>query len=122
VLFYLKLTITKISELLKMSDEDYHEHIYLTRIILDVLKPHEPSIDMLAIELVKLAGANVTGVNITLDEVDVKTQSVKMIIEGQSLNYPLIRKKLESLNCAIHSLDQVVCGDTKVEYIETPQD
>ena len=103
----------------KMSEK---EHVYLTRIILDVLKPHEPSIDMLAIELVKLDGANVTGVNITLDEVDVKTQSLKMIIEGRSLNYPLIRRKLESLNCAIHSLDQVVCGDTKVEYIETPQD
>jgi len=104
-----------------MSEKE-NEHVYLTRIILDVLKPHEPSIDMLGIELVKLDGANVTGVNITLDEVDVKTQSVKMIIEGKSLNYPLIRRKLESLNCAIHSLDQVVCGDTKVEYIETPQD
>lgn len=104
-----------------MSFEE-DERVYLTRIILDVLKPHEPSIDMLGIELVKLEGANVTGVNITLDEVDVKTQSVKMIIEGRSLNYPLIRRKLESLNCAIHSLDQVVCGSTKVEYIETPQD
>ena len=62
--------------------ENENEHVYLTRIILDVLKPHEPSIDMLAIELVKLEGANVTGVNITLDEVDVKTQSIKMIIEG----------------------------------------
>ncbi len=102
--------------------ENENEHVYLTRIILDVLKPHEPSIDMLAIELVKLEGANVTGVNITLDEVDVKTQSIKMIIEGLSLNYPLIRRKLESLNCAIHSLDQVIAGETKVEYIETPQD
>jgi hypothetical protein len=110
------------SERKKMSDEDNHERVFLTRIILDVLKPHEPSIDMLAIELVKLEGSGVTGVNITLDEVDVRTQSVKMIIEGRSLNYPLIRRKLESLNCAIHSLDQVVCGSTKVEYIVTPQD
>ena len=98
------------------------DKIFLTRLILDVLKPHEPSIDMLAIELVKLDGANVTGVNITLDEVDIKTQTIKINIEGVSLNYPLIRKKLESLNCAIHSLDQVVCGTTRVEYIETLQD
>lgn len=96
--------------------------IFLRRLILDVLKPHEPSIDMLAIELVKLDHANITGVNITLDEVDVKTQTVKIIIEGESLNYPLIRKKLESLNCAIHSLDQVLCGRLKVENIMTPQD
>jgi hypothetical protein len=98
------------------------DQIYLTRLVLDVLKPHEPSIDMLSIELVKLEEANISGVNITLDEVDVKTQSIKIIIEGESLNYPLIRKKLESLNCAIHSLDQVLCGKTRVEYIETPQD
>jgi len=102
-----------------MSEND---KIYLTRIILDVLKPHEPSIDMLAIELIKLDQGNVTGVNITLDEVDVKTQTVKIIIEGESLNYPLIRKKLESLNCAIHSLDQVLCGRRRVENIITPQD
>ncbi|MCP4761536.1 MAG: DUF211 domain-containing protein [archaeon] len=87
-----------------------------------MLKPHEPSIDMLSIELVKLEGGNITGVNITLDENDVKTQSIRIIIEGESLNYPLIRKKLESLNCAIHSIDQVVCGNSKVEYISTPQD
>lgn len=98
------------------------KQIYLTRLILDVLKPHEPSLDMLAIELVKLEGANVEGVNITLDENDRKTQTIKVIIEGSSLNYPLIKRKLESLNCAIHSLDQVVCGSHTVEYISTPQD
>lgn len=98
------------------------KQIYLTRLILDVLKPHEPSLDMLAIELVKLEGANVEGVNITLDENDRKTQTIKVIIEGRSLNYPLIKRKLESLNCAIHSLDQVVCGSHTVEYISTPQD
>ena len=102
--------------------EEQVKKTFLTRLILDVLKPHEPSIDMLAIELVRLEGANVTGVNITLDEVDVKTQSIKVIIEGISLNYPLIKRKLESLNCAIHSLDQVVCGSSRVEYISTPQD
>lgn len=102
--------------------EEQVKKTFLTRLILDVLKPHEPSIDMLAIELVRLEGANVTGVNITLDEVDVKTQTVKIIIEGISLNYPLIKRKLESLNCAIHSLDQVVCGSSRVEYISTPQD
>ena len=104
------------------STKKQQKTIFLTRIILDVLKPHEPPIDILAIELVKLEGANVTGVNITLDEVDVKTQTIKIIIEGESLNYPLIKKKLESLNCAIHSLDQVVCGSKIVEYIKTPQD
>ncbi|MBD3353248.1 MAG: hypothetical protein GF364_17340 [Candidatus Lokiarchaeota archaeon] len=102
-----------------MSSE---KHIYLTRLILDILKPHEPSIDMLAIELVKLEGANVDGVNITLVENDRRTQTVKIVIEGKSLNYPLIKRKLESLNCAIHSLDQVVCGSHSVEFISTPQD
>ena len=54
--------------------------------IIDIRVAREPSGNQsLHIEV---DGANVTGVNITLDEVDVKTQSVKMIIEGRSLNYP----------------------------------
>lgn len=102
-----------------MSEKN-KKQIYLTRVVLDVLKPHEPSIDMLAIELVRLEGANISGVNITVIEVDRKTQTVKIIIEGESLNYPLIERKLMSLNCAIHSLDQVVCGRKDVKYVKTP--
>ncbi|MHA1341585.1 MAG: DUF211 domain-containing protein [Promethearchaeota archaeon] len=98
------------------------EKILLRRVVLDVLKPHEPSIDILAIELVKLEGANIDGVNITLAENDRRTQTVKIVIEGKSLNYALIKKKLASLNCAIHSLDQVVCGTDKIETVPTPQD
>ncbi len=92
----------------------------LKRLVLDVLKPHQPFLPEFAESLGKLNG--VSGINITLIEVDAETESVKITIEGNKLNYVDIKDKIESLGAVIHSVDQVVAGTTVVEEVKTAQD
>ena len=93
----------------------------IKRIVLDVLKPHEPNLPYLASELASMGvEAGISGVNITLMEIDAKTESIKVTVEGQDLNYDEIRDKLREMNCAIHSVDQVIAGKKIVEEVHVP--
>ncbi len=94
---------------------------FLRRIVLDVLKPHEPSLDVVSTELVNMF-EEIDAVNITVYEIDQKTQNVKLTIQGINLDFPKIKVALEKFNCAIHSIDQVIAGKYIIENIETPQD
>ncbi|MHA1238972.1 MAG: DUF211 domain-containing protein [Candidatus Odinarchaeia archaeon] len=91
----------------------------IRRLVLDVLKPHVPTLPELADRLAKLEG--VTGVNISLIEVDAETESIKVTIVGNNLNYSLIKKGLEEQGAVIHSVDQVVAGSVVVEEPPTHQ-
>lgn len=90
------------------------------RLVLDVLKLHDPSIVSFATALEKLDG--VSAVNCTLVEIDAKTENLKVVIEGSNIDYDLISKTINDLHGSIHSIDQVVTGTRFVEAIETPQD
>lgn len=48
--------------------------------------------------------------NITLSELDVETESVKITIVGTNLNFEEIKKLIESLGGVVHSVDEVVAG------------
>ena len=88
----------------------------LRRLVLDVLKPIKgPTIIDVAEELANLDG--VDGVNITVTEIDVETITITMVIEGSSIKFSEVEKKLEELGCVIHSIDQVVAGK---KYVELP--
>ncbi|MHA1699838.1 MAG: DUF211 domain-containing protein [Promethearchaeota archaeon] len=93
----------------------------LKRIVLDVLKPHTPEMWYLASELANLEPeAGVIGVNITLMEIDARTESIKITVEGVDLDYERIKDKLREMNCAIHSIDQVIAGKKIVEEVHVP--
>ncbi|MHA1580620.1 MAG: DUF211 domain-containing protein [Candidatus Freyarchaeota archaeon] len=92
----------------------------IKRLVLDVLKPHQPVLPEFAESLGRVGG--VVGVNITLIEVDAETESVKITVEGNRLNYSEIKEKIENLGAVIHSVDQVVAGTTLVEEVKTAQD
>ncbi|MBY9007878.1 MAG: DUF211 domain-containing protein [Candidatus Lokiarchaeota archaeon] len=74
---------------------------------LDVLKPHHPSSDIVARTLLAIRGASF--VKVSVDELDQKTASLHIEIEGFDLDIDIIIKTLEELNCALHSVDEVVC-------------
>jgi hypothetical protein len=96
---------------------------YLTnikRIILDVLKPHAPSIIEVAERLGKLDG--ISGVNISLEEVDAETDSIKITIEGNNINYEAVKKEISDCGAVIHSIDGVSAGMKIVDEVNTPQD
>ena len=76
---------------------------------LDCLKPHIPNSSFLALELKSLEG--VSYVQIKVDEIDQKTTSVFIRIKGVDVKLEDITEKLESLNCALHSVDEVSIQD-----------
>jgi hypothetical protein len=92
----------------------------IKRLVLDVLKPHHPSIIDLASRLSVVEG--VSGVNCTLDEVDQETESIKITIEGVAINYEDVEEVIIDSGAVIHSVDSVSAGKKLVEEVETRQD
>ena len=92
----------------------------IKRIILDVLKPHAPSIIEVAERLAGLEG--ITGVNISLEEVDAETDSIKITIEGSNINYNKVKKEISDCGAVIHSVDGVSAGMKIIDEVNTPQD
>ena len=93
----------------------------IRRLVLDVLKPLEgPSLVELSKILGKLNG--VTGVNISVVEIDKQTETLKVTIEGTSIKYENIIAELDKYGAVIHSVDEVAAGKKIVNSVETEQD
>ncbi len=102
-----------------MSDDK----LMIRRLVLDILKPFDPELHIVATEVINRCkiSKNIS-VNLTVYEVDKLTQTIKVIIEGEHLDFDEIQEILNSMNCIIHSVDQVAAGKKIVENIDTPQD
>ena len=85
-----------------------------------MLKPHHPTIIEMSRRISVLKG--VSGVNCTLEEVDRETESVKITIEGPSIDFESIEETISDCGAVIHSVDSVSAGKHLVEEVETPQD
>ena len=59
----------------------------------------------------------VSGLNISLKEVDQNTESITITVEGDDLRYETIKEILEQAGAVIHSIDQVVAGRILVEEV-----
>jgi hypothetical protein len=92
----------------------------LRRLVLDVLKPLDPSIVELVQLLADLDG--VDGVNISIYEIDRRVENAKITIEGHDLIYEEVARVIEENGGAIHSIDEVAAGDVLIEDVITPQD
>ncbi|ODR79406.1 hypothetical protein BG842_06970 [Haladaptatus sp. W1] len=92
----------------------------LRRVVIDLLKPHEPTI----LELARLVGESdgVEGVDATLLETDRKVENVKLTIEGDDINFDDVRDVIDELGGSVHSIDKVAYGEYIVEERKTPQD
>ena len=77
----------------------------LKRVVLDVLKPHIP--DGLALSEMIAAQCDNCRVLYSLEEVDEKTESVIVIVEGDDLRFTSIAEAIESAGATIHSIDEV---------------
>ncbi|MEA3440532.1 MAG: DUF211 domain-containing protein [Chloroflexota bacterium] len=92
----------------------------IRRLVLDTLKPHEPTIIDLANELSELEG--VGAVNISIYELDRKVENAKITIEGEDLSFLDISSVIEELGGTIHSIDEVVAGKMIIDDAVTLQD
>lgn len=92
----------------------------IRRMVLDILKPYEPSMIDFAQEVESAPG--VKGVNAILIEIDEEVQNIKITLEGNDIDYSTVEDKIGNLGGSVHSVDEIVCGEKIVEESETPQD
>ncbi len=92
----------------------------IKRLVLDVLKPHEPTM----IEVASAIGdiKDVDGVNMSLYEVDQQTENVKITVEGSDIDYDVVVRTIENLGAVVHSVDEIIAGRKIVEEEETLHD
>ncbi|MEM1948091.1 MAG: DUF211 domain-containing protein [Candidatus Caldarchaeum sp.] len=94
---------------------DKHD-LVLCRLVLDVLKPHKPDMVEFAQALTTVKG--VQKVEVAIIEVDADTETVKLTIEGNGLNYENIANAVKQLGAAVHSIDQVTYAPATHEHLK----
>jgi len=87
------------------------EDIRVVRLVIDALKPREFSIVELARMLCSLEG--VEEVNISVREVDVKTETIRITVEGRELDIESINALLNDGGIAVRSIDEVSAKSTE---------
>ena len=91
----------------------------LRRLVLDVLKPLDPTIVSLVQLLAELDG--VDGVNIAIYEIDRRVENAKITIEGHDLPYDQVWEVIEENGGTVHSIDEVAAGIVLIDDVVTPQ-
>jgi hypothetical protein len=92
----------------------------IKRLVLDVLKPHEPTNVQVASAIGDIQ--DVDGVNLSLYEVDQQTENVKITVEGTDVDFDLVLQTIENLGGVVHSVDEIIAGKKIVEEEETLHD
>jgi len=82
-----------------------HE-VALSKVVLDILKPHAPPLIEFARELAALKGLQ--KVDASIVEVDADTETVKLTVEGTNINFQQLHEMVKKMGAAVHSVDQVV--------------
>jgi hypothetical protein len=79
--------------------------VLVKRLVLDVLKPHQPyGLDFA--KAIAEQGSDYR-VTFTVHEVDEKTETVVIIIEGEDINFDAVNETITNLGGSLHSVDEV---------------
>jgi len=81
----------------------------IKRIVLDVLKPHQPN----ALDFASAIADQNPGchVKVTVTEIDEKTETTVVIIESDDIPYQTIVETITGLGASVHSIDEVEVGN-----------
>ena len=93
---------------------------HVRRLVLDVLKPHQPRIDILALKLSELEG--IDSVNIIRTETDRNTEGIIVTIVGDDIKFDTVEETLRINGCSIHSVDEVVAGEHIIKTVRLPKE
>jgi hypothetical protein len=77
----------------------------IRKLVLDVLKPHQPNAIDFSSALADL-GSDYR-VNLMVAEMDEKTETTVITIEGQNISYDQVAAIIEKMGASIHSIDEV---------------
>ena len=74
------------------------------RLVLDVLVPHQPNI----VDLARmLASQGEYEVKVTVVEMDDKTQTLVVVIEGADVDFDIVEAAIADFGGSLHSIDEV---------------
>ena len=74
------------------------------RLVLDVLKPHQPSVLELGRALARQDRMNA---KLTVREIDDKTETLRIEVTGANVNFEELRDAIEEFGASLHSIDEV---------------
>jgi len=78
--------------------------IQLKRLVLDILKPHTPSV----LEFSKLlAGQEGLRVKVRVQEVDERTETLVVVVEGAAIDFECLQAAISEFGASLHSIDEV---------------
>jgi len=79
--------------------------VLVKRLVLDVLKPHHPN----ALDFARLIAeaGNDYQVRVTVSEVDEKTETLQVTIEGKAVDFDAITGAIADMGGSLHSIDEV---------------
>jgi len=83
----------------------------IKELILDVLKPHIPSIPVFATFLAEFPG--VENVEVNLVEKNDRTESLVVILQGGDIIYESLKEHMGKQGAVIHSVDKVLVETEK---------
>ena len=95
-----------------MKNKEYGSRAPVKILVLDILKPHSPSI--LELGQIVCHEKSVDNGNLSVYAVDEKTESIKMTLEGKNINYVTVKDLIEEQGAVIHSMDRVVLGTSPI--------
>lgn len=74
------------------------------RLVLDILKPHQPNV----LEFSQLlAGQGNLVVKVTVIEMDDKTETLQVEIAGEDIDFERIHEAIHDFGASLHSIDEV---------------
>ena len=79
--------------------------MYIKRLVIDALKPREVSIMDLSKSICELDG--VEEVSVIVTEVDVKTETVKIMISGNDIDFDKMMEAISDSGVSVRSIDEV---------------
>ena len=83
----------------------------IKELVLDVLKPHTPSLPAFATFLAELPW--VEKVEVSLIEKDDRTESLEVILRGCDISYDSLKEHMGKQGAVIHSVDKVLVETEK---------
>lgn len=79
--------------------------VCIKRIILDVLKPHQPNVLEFS-QHIAAVGVDYR-VHLTVLEVDENTETIQLELEGNAIEFDAVKDAITSMGGSVHSIDEV---------------
>jgi hypothetical protein len=91
--------------------------VSIKRVILDVLKPHQPNVIELSSAIAELGEDY--WVRLTVIELDTKTETLQLEVSGSDLDFALIESTLKEMGASLHSIDEVEAQNANFNDLES---